>query len=219
MPGKGDLSDRTWQYIVAALARGREMARSKGFKWKGDSCFYANVIALWLVIATRRGCTIFRIDRGPTLKTNNPLCIELAYADHYLQARMVASLFGAAGAISTNVARFFYDPYKDIIRDMQDAGKAQMPDLLPNPMSQAGAMPDSFKVAMAVRAMFGAVVGPLGDRLAQELQETSAPLSRSTPENVYWVNLGGADGRGDYQIGDLIAQLEALKSQLAALKS
>jgi hypothetical protein len=92
MPGKGDLSDPTWQHISTALDRGRNLARARGLAWKGDSCFTADAAALGLVIYTRKGKKIWDVgDGGPTLKTDNPRNIALAYADHYLQTRSVTA--------------------------------------------------------------------------------------------------------------------------------
>lgn len=212
MAGRGDPSDPTWNYIARALIRGRTYARSFGHTWRGDSCAFVNSLALGLVMDTRNGAATWRFDGGPVLEYEARGCIELAYADHYLHTRMVSSFTGAGGRVANAVSSEAYDKIKATIADMQKMGDTPFPSIAPNPLNPATMVPDSVKVVQFGRAVVGAGVGWVGDRLAGLLQENpNAKLSTPTAENSYWTTVGSKDGYQDFDARNFAQEIATLK--------
>lgn len=209
---KNDPKDPTWQYITQALNRGRTYARAQGHVPHGESCAFVSGLALGLVIWTRNGAKVWRAgDGGPTLATADPTCIELAYADHYLNMRASTALSGKLGYYRNIIRPAGYDAIKEGIFAMKDTGKAEFPPLLPNPTDPASMLPDSAKLALMLRAVFGRVVSPAGDLLARGLQENpNKPLSRPTAEGAYWAQEGNTDGLRDFDASDSDEEQKAL---------
>lgn len=211
MAGK-DPKDPTWQYISLALIRGRTYARARGHSWKGDSCFFASSLALGLVMQTRNGSATWSLgDGGPTLATDDPTSIDLAYADHYLNMRANTGFWGRPGQVSNVVATQGYDLAKKAVFGLKSQ-RTPFPELLPNPLNPASLQPDSVKLVQAFRSIFGGIVAPLGDALGNALQESpSKPLSAPTLESVFWANLGTSDGLSDFKGSSIAAEFQALQ--------
>jgi hypothetical protein len=207
-----DPRDPTWQYISLALIRGRTFARSRGHRWKGDSCFFVSSLALGLVMQTRNGSTTWSMgDGGPTLPTDDPTSIDLAYADHYLNMRASTGFWGKPGYVSNQVATQGYDLAKKAIFGLKSQ-RTPFPELSPNPLNPASLMPDSVKLVQAFRSIFGGIVAPLGDAMGSALQESpSKPLSAPTVDSVFWANQGNFDGMIDFKGSSIGAELEALQ--------
>jgi hypothetical protein len=216
MAGKGDSTDPTWRYITLALARGRAYSLKQGHLCAGDSCCFVSSLALGLVIMTRNGLPKWtKGDGGPTLATDNRRCIELAYADHYLNMRASTGMWGTPGYASNWIATQGYDLVKLGITSMQDMGRVKVPNLIPDPTDPTSVLPDAVRTAMFIRAMFGVSVGAAGNRLEQMLRENpNVPLSAATEESIYWGNEGNFDGLADAQ-GSTMTNETAAMAQYA----
>jgi hypothetical protein len=175
---KGDQDDPAWRYITAALTRAGNLARSKGYAWKGGSCYLVSSIALRMVILTRNG------EKTPAgdylVPTTNTADINLAYADHYLHMRGTAAFFGPDNLIRHRMAIeklkiVGYDEAKRVILGME-------------------ALPDEGPDAKPLNGLYKAT----GKALHWALREGKQPLSSPTALSQYWANEGLKDGLDDH---------------------
>jgi len=175
---KGQQDDPAWRYISAALKRAGDLARSKGYAWKGGSCYLVSSLALRMVILTRNG------EKTPSgdylVPTGNPGDINLAYADHYLHMRGTAAYFGPDGVIRHRMAIEElkirgYDEVKRVVLGMEK-------------------LPDEGPDAKPLNGFYKAA----GKALHWVLREGNQPLSAPTALSQYWANEGLKDGLEDY---------------------
>lgn len=209
---KSDPTDPTWQYVALALIRARTYSRTQGHQPHGDSCCFVGSLALGLIMQTRNSVGSWKNgDGGPTLATDDPKCVELAYADHYLNMRASTAFFGKPGYVSDAVATATYDTAKKAIFSMKEMGNVPFPNLNPDPLNPMSMIPDSIRLMMMARAVFGSLVSGAGNMLALRLQENpNAPLSVPTAESLYWGNEGNTDGLRDAQGSSMYTEWQAL---------
>ena len=217
MSGSGDSSDPTWVYICKALIRGRTLARALNHKWKGDSCFVVSTMALGLVKQTRDGkvSTWFAGDGGPTMATDNRMCEELAWADHYLQMRAMSGFTGPIGSGVNRFIAFGYDSGKRLAMSMQSLRPTGFPQISANPLDPTGMLPNPAQMMIMARSLIGSIVAPIGDAIIHSQQESDAPMSKPSDTNDYWEQQGRADGIVDFQnsnLADEIATIQRYKS-------
>jgi len=116
---RGEATDPTWKYVVAALEQAGTFARSRGYKWKGESCGLVSALALNLVIDTRNEAGKWRLTGQKLLKTSNPSDINLAHADHYLHMRAAGAIGGPSKAGAELAKIHGYDKIKQQLRKYQ----------------------------------------------------------------------------------------------------
>lgn len=194
MPGKGDTSDPTWNIIRRALIRATSYAHSKGFSWRGESCYWVTRAALLLVIDTRDGLKEWRVDGGPTLVGEDPDSPSLMRADHYLQARGDSSRMGHVGYPFLMPRTRIYEEVKTIAYGLKD---------LPNPLKSSTAFnpwdPTSRMLPSPAQAG-SAVLQMIGEEMEYRLRDNkSNPVSRPDEESVYWADEGLKDGIEDWK--------------------
>jgi hypothetical protein len=201
--GKGNPNDRTWQYVTAALARAQAHAKKQGYRWNGESCFVVSGFALGLVMDTRNSVGRWaggglKGDGGPTLPADNPRAVELAYADHYFQTRMMSGAASLGGAAAGGVATYGYDAYKSIVLWMKNQ-RMPTPSLMPGgPWDLSAGMPDAARAGMFVMSIFCNAIADAGDRWERSRRENpNIPMSLPTEEGRYWAIEGSKDGVAD----------------------
>jgi hypothetical protein len=203
---KGDPEDRTWQLITAALGRAQAHAKKQGYSWNGGSCFIVSAFALGLVMDTRNAAGRwigggFKGDGGPTLVVDDPRCVELAYADHYFQTRMMAGSLGPGGAVVGAIDTYGYDAMKMLLLWMMNQ-RMPTPSLVPGGAWDLSAgLPDAARAGMFVTALFCNTIADAGERLERWRRENpDAPMSLPTEEGRYWALEGCKDGLGDHAV-------------------
>ncbi len=194
MPGKGDNSDPAWNLIRRALIRATSWAHSKGFTWKGESCYWVTRAALLLVIDTRDGRTTWQVDGGPVLVGEDPKSVHLMYADHYLQGRGDSARMGHVGYPFLWGRTRGYEAAKSVAWGLKD---------LPNPLRDYGSFNpwDPTSRMLPTPAQAGsALLQMLGEELEQRLRTNPAnPTSRPDEQSVYWADEGLKDGVEDWK--------------------
>ena len=142
MPGKGDLSDPTWQHNLDSPRPREKSCASKRSCMEGRQLLYSGRCCPRARNYTRKGKKIWDVgDGGPTLKTDNPRNIALADADHYLQTRSVTAALSIVGYGVMALDNSAYDKIKSVVQAMQAAGNVSMPTLVSDPTDPGSLYP------------------------------------------------------------------------------